>query len=275
MLNVDKHSYAETNAPESWRLGSESSSPPLTYRGYLEMVQRFSSAGYHFASFKEAPYLYESGRRFVLIRHDVDLDLEKALAMARLESECGIAATYFFLLRTEHYNVLAADSSRIIAEILALGHRLGLHFDCAAYPGDYGVEDVARACRRETEILQNWFHEPVEAVSFHRPSELVLAGAAALSAPLPHTYQPFFFRQIHYCSDSRGRWRNSDPTQLDQFKQGHPLQILMHPIWWNDEPIKPYQCLSRFLERRQEALKRSVAANCEVYRRQGDNETPA
>lgn len=252
---------------EGWSSsGSEPTSGPFTYQGYWEMLCRMSASGYSFASFAEAAQLYKAGRRFVLMRHDVDLDLGKALAMARLENSRGIAATYFFLLRTEHYNALSAEGSRLIAEILDLGHHLGLHFDCAAYPADYGVEELASSCRREAGLLQSWFGRSVEVVSYHRPGALVLSGDAALSAPLPHTYMPLFTRDIHYCSDSRGQWRDGDPTQGAAFKQGRPLQILAHPIWWNEEPVTSYESLVRFTARRRDALERSVAANCVVYR---------
>jgi hypothetical protein len=261
-------SYISSSTKKECRsFGPEPTAPTFTYRGYWGMLGRLSTAGYSFASFPEAAQLCEAGRRFVLMRHDVDLDLEKALALARLENDYGIAATYFFLLRTEHYNALSAEGSLMIQEILGLGHHLGLHFDCAAYPPDYGVEELASACRREVSLLQTWFDRPVEVVSYHRPGALALSGNPALSAPLPHTYMRLFTEDIHYCSDSRGKWRDGDPTQGAAFRQGRPMQVLVHPIWWNEEPVTPYNNLVRFTARRQDALERSVAANCVVYRR--------
>src|SRR3954463_4717708 len=78
-----------------------------------------------FGTTSEAPH--------VLWRHDVDLSVHRAAKLADLEAEAGVHATYFFLLRSEFYNLLEGAVLDRARRIAALGHWIGLHFDPAFY----------------------------------------------------------------------------------------------------------------------------------------------
>ena len=67
---------------------------------YRELLDAAQAGGYRFAFFDRSP---EPGT--VLLRHDVDLSLDAALAVAELEAEAGAAATYFLMTRSEFYNL--------------------------------------------------------------------------------------------------------------------------------------------------------------------------
>ena len=75
----------------------------------------------------------EAGDLF--LRHDVDLSLEAALAMARLEHELGAHATYFLMRESVFYNLDSALGRDAIAELRDLGHAVALH---AVYPRAVG-----------------------------------------------------------------------------------------------------------------------------------------
>lgn len=247
-------------------LSTVMSTRSFTYEGYGSLLCAFHENGYQFSSFAEASEHLARRKRFVLMRHDIDFDLGKALRLAEVEAELGVSATYFFMLRTDHYNVLSRDGSEAVSRILALGHHLGLHFDCAAYPLDARTDDLAQACHREAGILQGWFDRPVSIVSYHRPNSRVLSGDPRLSAPLQHTYMPQFVQEICYRSDSRGTWSFGDPLQSSAFKHGLPLHVLVHPIWWHDLPATPCDTLERYVRRSSRALMQSVFKNCDIYR---------
>ena len=72
----------------------------------------------------------------MLWRHDVDISVHRALALARIEADLGVRATYFFTLHSSFYNLLEPAVAARARELLALGHWLGVHFDVAAYDGD-------------------------------------------------------------------------------------------------------------------------------------------
>jgi len=64
--------------------------------------------------------------RTVIVRHDVDNDLDKALLFAKEESLAGIKATYF-LLHTAPYFDYSAEFARKCNIIQDFGHDLGFH----------------------------------------------------------------------------------------------------------------------------------------------------
>jgi len=77
---------------------------------------------------------------FAAIRHDVDRKLERALAMALLEKELGVVATYYF--RVPH-----TFDRAVIREIAAMGHEIGYHYEnLSESDGDVtkALEDFAR-----------------------------------------------------------------------------------------------------------------------------------
>lgn len=238
----------------------------FTLSEYADLVRRLRERDYRFAPFPGARDLLVAGGPFVLMRHDIDMSLDAALDMARLEAELGVQATYFLMLRTDHYNVLSRHGTETVARILALGHHLGLHFDCDAYRPDLPAGELADACSREAAILGGWFDHPVDIVSYHRPNEWVLSGDPTISAPLPHTYMAEFRESIRYVSDSAGRWGHGSPATLPEFDQGRPLHILTHPVWWGEEPASAFQTLLQLVGEKTDALERSFAYNCKAFR---------
>ncbi|RLT38093.1 MAG: hypothetical protein DWI57_12650 [Chloroflexi bacterium] len=236
----------------------------FTHAGYRYLLSRLLEAGYSPAAFADGERLLAKEVRFVLLRHDIDFDLHAALTMARSEAEMGVFSTCFVLLRTEHYNVFSAEGSGVVKEILAMGHRLGLHFDCAAYPGA-ALDELNAGCGKEARLLEDWFGVEMPVVSIHRPPAFVIGNAESLTAPRLHTYLPLFTRRIHYLADSRGLWRYGEPLASGAFLAGQPLHLLIHPIWWRESETPPVPTLNDFIDRRNCQLEASVAANSSVY----------
>jgi len=241
-------------------------STDFTYHNYMNILEKLKGKGYQFGSFKDAEILLKGEKPFVMLRHDIDLSLKKALEIAELEAEHGVVSTFFFMTRSDFYNIFSKEGFDIVTRILGLGHHLGLHFDCAPYPVNHTVEDLARACANEINMLEHWFEKTVEIVSYHRPNKLVLTGNRQLSKPLPHTYMPIFTKEIHYYADSRGQWKYGNPLDSEAFKKGEPLHLLIHPVWWNTTPTSNYQTLLRFVDEEMEKIEKALAANCTVYR---------
>jgi hypothetical protein len=148
-----------------------------------------------------------------------------------------------------------------------MGHRLGLHFDCANYPG-FSLEAMNAACGQEAQVLEDWFCTDVPVVSIHRPPVFAIGENGLLTAPRLHTYMPIFTQKIHYLSDSRGIWRYGEPLKSAAFLARLPLHLLTHPIWWREADIEPSQTLQDFIDRHHQTIKMSVAANSTVYRPQ-------
>ncbi len=232
--------------------------------GYGAFLDAFRDAGYAFVPFDDTP----AQKNTVIIRHDIDFDLAHALAVAKMEHARGVAATYFIMLRSEMYNVFSTLGSQHIRDIQALGHTIGLHFDASAYP-DAGADELREAVHREMQTLENWFGWPMKSMSFHRPRPQHLEdGAGALTAPYLHSYQTCFMKDRTYFSDAQGLWRFGHPFDSEAFKSGAPFQVLVHPIWWTQEPAgDPYDTLLNFLDRRSATLAHQTALHCKTFRR--------
>ena len=94
----------------------------FTYEHYINILQDLKKS-YKFTSFKSAT------TNDIILRHDVDASLHAALKMAKIEKELDISSTFFILFSSEFYNPISVDGSKIIREILSLGHKLGLHYN--------------------------------------------------------------------------------------------------------------------------------------------------
>ena len=95
----------------------------FTEASYRECL-RLAKANYRFST-----YPAQGAPRTILWRHDLDVSIHRALRLAEIEAEEGVMATYFVYARCPYYNILATEISAKLRRILALGHRLGVHFD--------------------------------------------------------------------------------------------------------------------------------------------------
>lgn len=212
------------------------------------------AATYHFADFtrdayhglilaaqKNYPFVFYDdfmGReRFVLWRHDVDMSMHAALALARIEAEAGVKATYFLLPGSAFYNLLEPEISGITREIMSLGHEIGLHFDATAHTLA-GPEDLSRKLAHARRFMEDYCEAPVTAFSFHNPDAAVAGFRDLHYAGMVNAYAACFRDAIAYGSDSNGIWRHR--RLADLLAEAPPqLQVLTHPEWWTASPAAP------------------------------------
>jgi hypothetical protein len=234
--------------------------PPFTHAGYAAFLAEFAALGYCSASFLN----FDPTARHLLLRHDIDMSIEAALPIAEIEREAGFFSYFFILLGSELYNPFSRRSRTSLRQLLTHGHKIGLHFDIAAYPDQPDRLDTLAA--EECVHLEDITGNPVEIISFHRPIVDLLNNQAQFGGR-PHTYMPSFFSEIGYCSDSRGSWRHGSPLEHEAVRAGRALQWLTHPIWWGGEKdLLPEQKLEFFLQNRCDLLDRELAENCETWR---------
>lgn len=142
----------------------------FTYLSYIDMLNRLKKNDYKFSSYKDN---FDTNK-YVILRHDIDFTLDKALEMAKIEYENEVCATYFILLCTDFYNVFSKRSKNILLELKALGHNIGLHFDETKY-GIVNDEKIFKdKIFNEISILENALNTKINIVSMHRPSKWIL-----------------------------------------------------------------------------------------------------
>jgi len=261
MSNFGFHPYGNINKLPKAKCSK------FSYNNYKNMLSNFLQANYTFEKFEDIPYLIKRKKPFVLLRHDIDMSLSKALEIAKIESDLKIKSTFFFLLRNNFYNIFSKESSEYVNKIIELGHNIGLHFDVAAYKFLQSIDDICIKCKEEASILEKWFGIKIKTISFHRPNHLILEGNPKLTYPMRHTYMDCYKKDIKYISDSKGLWNNNiNPLDTEEFKLKQPMQILTHPIWWNNNSTDPYQSLLNFLIEKKGQLEIDLAANCKTFR---------
>jgi hypothetical protein len=168
---------------------------------YRELLRAAKAGGYRFAFFERGP---EPGT--LLLRHDVDLSLDAALAVAELEAEAGATATYFLMTRSEFYNLDSESGRAAIARLRELGHRVGLH---AVWP-DIDHDD------RFDPVLA--WHNPDPEYMRDRVDGLV----NVMESPWADVYR----------SDSNQHWRQGCPHEELAAGSFERLQLLTHPEIW-------------------------------------------
>ncbi len=202
----------------------------FTYDDYAGLLKRLGSCGYEFAGYKD----WQDKTRPVILRHDIDADISKAVEMAARERDAGAASTYFVLLTSGLYNAFSKESYNGLRKIMDMEHTVGLHFDEARYPeceGDH--KTLIKHICEEADILSNIIGSKVETVSMHRPSRGLLE--ADISIPgMINSYSKLFFSEFKYLSDSRRRWREPVEEIIDSGEYDR-LHILTHAFWYDEE----------------------------------------
>ncbi len=186
---------------------------------YRDLLRAARDGGYRWAGFDREP---EAGD--VIMRHDVDLSLDAALALAEIEAEEGAWSTWFLMTRSSFYNLASADGERTIARLRELGHRVGHH---AVYP-HVDLDDR---------------FDPV--VAWHNPDpeymNLPVAGAV-------NVMQPPWFDREHYRSDSNRHWRSGCPHDALARGELDWVQVLTHPEIWIYDGATMRETMESFLD---------------------------
>lgn len=94
----------------------------FTRKKYCQLVSQLKDCGYEFITYQQ----YCEGHlpeRFVIMRHDVDLQPKNSLEVAQDEANLGVKATYYFRAVPESW------STDIVLEINRLGHEVGYHYE--------------------------------------------------------------------------------------------------------------------------------------------------
>jgi hypothetical protein len=170
---------------------------------YAELLAAAKTGGYRFAFFDREP---ASGD--LLLRHDVDLSLDAALALAELEAETGAQATYFLMTRSVFYNLASPEGEHALTRLRELGHHVGLH---AVYP--------------QLELDDRF--DPV--VAWHNPDPEFMREPLDSAV---NVMQPGYFDPDHYRSDSNQHWRSGCPHAELAAGGFEWLQLLTHPEIW-------------------------------------------
>jgi hypothetical protein len=270
-------SAAKANPPADYCLNADSK-----VASYRALLQAFLSGGFASHTHYEGSRDAAGGARYLYLRHDVDHDLETALGMARLENGLGIRASYFFLppgdyeKKENYYGALVGDRivhserfRKVVTEIYALGHEIGLHNDFLqlsaklgrgvaellageiAYLNGIGIPVHGTAshgsgfARKHKFVNYDIFTECRKKTSVMRSIDLGSAGQFPLftvgMAEMKLQYEAYHIARDAYVSDTGSRLTLDtvelqvvDPQGLvADIADRQRVVVLIHPEWWH------------------------------------------
>ena len=206
----------------------------FSYEDYKEIIRIIQSTGNQ-AGYEEAL----TADKFVIMRHDVEYSVDRAYALAKVESSMDFTSTFFFQWTNNSYNILSRRNQDLIKDMHERGHVIGLHY---ALNGLTDMQEVRHQIKKEMDILSEMFGFPITQFSVHRPSPDVLRENIKLPGIL-NAYQDEFFTfaekvtdqtplKVKYMSDANHIWRYGYPDEAN-ITGYEKVQILTHPFAWS------------------------------------------
>lgn len=167
---------------------------------------------------------------FCILRHDVDYSPSAALRLAEQEAERGVRATYFLLLGTQYYNLLAPEHAHVARTLVAQGHEVGLHYDVNSF-APFPRDAWPRLLGAQATLLGELAGAEVVSIAMHQPA---LNGADPFrgTTDFLNAYDERFTRDCLYVSDSARAWRDSGWQMFAAEHFPPRVQLLLHPINW-------------------------------------------
>ncbi len=201
----------------------------FTYKEYAQLLSLMKQTAniYTFESFafgvkKENGYI---------LRHDVDLDLDKAFKMFIIEKNIGIVSTFFLLTTSNLYNINSKKNRMIIGEMIKNGFEIGLHFDPTIY-NEFDERKLYKYVREEAKIIEQISGKKVNSISLHNPS---LHNKYPIFNGYNNAYHVDFFSDEFYISDSCKSFRNKDIFKFIEYGKDNIIQVVFHPIHFSEK----------------------------------------
>jgi len=212
----------------------------FTYDAYAQLIEHLQSK-YSLISAKD--YDPKSDKPTVVLRHDVDWDLESALHMARLENDYGVKSTFLVLLSCPTYNLHSDYGIDAVTELLSLGHEIGLHYDVSVYNK---LDTNLSACLlKEVDVLERMIRKPVLSVACHNSSTLT-------TDPIWHVHPnnlSDFSNFDLYVHDANRTWTTEYLKPLIEMKYNRNM-LNTHPCLWSHEYVADrYEWITRCMSR--------------------------
>ncbi|MFI4989798.1 MAG: hypothetical protein ACHQHO_02625 [Solirubrobacterales bacterium] len=193
---------------------------------YKATVEGLCELGYELVPLRWILPEHRGPKPPAFMRHDVDVDITAALALAEVDASLNFAATFFISLQSPFFNPLSTGALRAMERLSGLGHEIAAHIDLR------DLEGALAALHYLPRVIPAM---RVDLVTVHCPPD----DAPVIEVPGVENVQrrldDFGYK---YLSDSLGLWREGNPTQHPAALAGLPLHINTHPTWWV-EPRQP------------------------------------
>jgi hypothetical protein len=239
---------------------------PFTYSWYREFLSECKRSG----TPRPLAEAEAAGAGSILLRHDIDYDLQAAEAIQRLEEEAGVRSSFLFLVSTDFYNVASTTGRRFLTELASRGFDVGLHFDPDVHADVHGDLALDTAFSAERAFLESITGRPLRSVSLHNPSS---HHRYPSFDGVVNAYDPRWFGPDRYVSDSSRRWRR-DPLAFLAGERSAVVQVLTHPIHFSQDDAAYRPQFQRMARNWSERLHDYAIRYNQTYREECDSEDP-
>ena len=201
----------------------------FTLTTYQLLLQAFLQKAFSFTPL--SGFVGETGKKTVILRHDVDRLPANSLATAQIEHALGISGSYYFRVDPESYD------ETIIREISLLGHEIGYHYEHLTLAGG-DVDQAYESFCLHLEKLRKLV--PVTTICMHG-SPLSKWDRRAIWEKYDYralgiTAEPYFdvdFNHTFYLTDTGRRWDGYKVSVRDKAMDSRP-----------EEPEEPRKTLA-------------------------------
>tara|TARA_A100001015_G_scaffold316156_1_gene429736 strand:+ start:5983 stop:6672 length:690 start_codon:yes stop_codon:yes gene_type:complete len=187
-------------------------------RNYKKLLNFFIKRNYKFVNYKSFKL-----KKNILLRHDVDFDVDKALSIAKIDYSLKIRSHFFFLVDSPFYNLLEKKNIEALRKISKMKHFIGLHLNMSNKIQALSKDDLVFKFEYLKKLI------PASKIfSIHK------YGSEKKNIYL-NSFLNFYRKNITkiYYSDSGGKFRFGLPTQdFRIINQKKSFQLNIHPIWW-------------------------------------------
>lgn len=243
----------------------------FTLKIYRKLLETLQAQGYQFLTFEQyctsISRFTDSPKKYIILRHDVDLKAENSVETAKIEHSLGIKASYYFRV------VPDSDKPDCIKAIANMGHEIGYHYEDMSLCGG----DPQKAVAHFSEKLAYFrTYYPVKTICMHgAPTSQYdskdIWQFASYKKDFDLIGEPYFdvdFSDLFYLTDTGRRWdgykvsvRDKIPTYQDIWSANgwvykhtddiiracnnatlpNRIMITTHPQRWTDNKLKGMQ----------------------------------
>lgn len=193
---------------------------------------------------------------FILLRHDVEFSLERALEIALIEKKKNISSNFFIQVLSGAYNPFSVRNLKIINQIISCGHEIGLHFYVTHLEKD-NHSQMIKELKKQKKIFETGLELECNIFSFHRPPSWILKNRDDYVDGMINVYGDSFFefsddpKNIKYIADSMHKWNYGHPVDYLSCKK---IQILLHPDEWSINGSNDYEFFNQIINESRQAF---------------------
>lgn len=122
----------------------------FTYKKYVEIVKAISKTNFKIITISDYILNPSLPEKFIIIRHDIDLDPYVQLKFAELEYSYGIKSSFYFRYIEKVYK------EEIVNKIKTLGHEVGYHYEVFTKAKGDPIKAIELFREELQSFINNW-----------------------------------------------------------------------------------------------------------------------